>query len=201
MGRIPKFFRILMIVILFLITGCRHAASDDILIMKNGLQTKEESVAAVSAGEETQDVVETKNENEQICIYICGEVNKPGVYLFEREARVYEAVDLAGGMSEAADPDSINLADHMEDGEKIYIPSVEEVQALEKQAADDGLLNLNTASKADFETLPGIGPGKAAAILVYREQNGSFSDISDILKVPGIGQGIYSRIEGMIKVD
>ena len=94
-------------------------------------------------------------------MHICGSVNHPGVYYLEEGARIHEAVELAGGMTQDAAGDVINLAEVVCDGEKIYIPSKEELaegfSVEDPQKADDGLVNINTASLDELKKLPGIG--------------------------------------------
>lgn len=147
---------------------------------------------------------------ETVCVYICGEVNTPGVYALSQGARIYEAVALAGGLTEDADDAVINQAEPVTDGMMIRIPAVgsdEAAEAAEALAAGytvatDGtaLVNINTADAAALTTLPGIGESKAAAIIAYRQENGAFASIEDLRNVSGIGDSTYERLSPLITV-
>lgn len=138
-------------------------------------------------------------ENE-IFVYVCGYVNSPGVYRLTAGARVFEAVDAAGGISEDADADGMNLAQPVSDGERIYVPAKGEQQEDTNREAGVSLININQASAADLVALPGIGQSKANAIINYRLQHGGFSSKEELLQVPGIKEGIYDQIEALITV-
>ena len=124
-------------------------------------------------------------------------------------SRYQTALEAAGGFSEEADRSFLNLAAVVADGERILVPTQEEavqlreaesLHASEEQEASDGRIDLNTADKAALMTLPGIGEAKAEAILLYRQENGEFQDIEEIMKVPGIKQGAFDKIKARIKV-
>lgn len=145
-----------------------------------------------------------------LVVYISGEVFHPGVYEISRTGRINDVVNLAGGLKESADLDVVNLAKTLRDGEKIFIPPVgyqrNESSATNNQGgASSHLLsqpiNINTATEKDLDLLPGIGPEKAAQIIRYREQHGSFNKKRDILKVPGIGEQIFNQIESLITIE
>ncbi len=144
-----------------------------------------------------------------LIVHISGAVKKPGVYSLPRESRVQDAVALAGGLLEQADAEIINLAARLSDGDKIHIPAQGE-DLTRFMAANPALnsaesgtsapINLNTATLNQLDALPGIGPAKAADILAYRQQNGPFQSIEDLLKVPGIGATILEGIRDQIFV-
>ena len=137
----------------------------------------------------------------EICIYVCGCVNSPGVYRLAQDSRVYEALEAAGGAAKDADTDGMNLAQPLSDGERIYVPARGEEQAPDAGAGTGvSLININQASAADLVTLPGIGQAKANAIINYRLQHGGFSAKEELLEVPGIKEGIYDQIEALITV-
>ena len=141
---------------------------------------------------------------------ISGEVNKPGVYKVTNETRLFEVIEMAGGLTENADPDSLNRAEKVTDGEKIIVLSYEESSEREKSSSsvpDYGLtsdegdkVNINTADSSELQTIPGIGPAKAQSIIDYREQNGYFTTTEDIMDVTGIGQKTYASIKDYIVV-
>ncbi|MCC6148500.1 MAG: helix-hairpin-helix domain-containing protein [Anaerolineaceae bacterium] len=140
-----------------------------------------------------------------IIVHIIGEVQNPGVYPLPYDGRTNDAVIAAGGLTENANTIPINLAEKIRDGQKIIIPKKGAVSAGgESLSTEDqnteatALLNLNTASQADLEKLPGIGSEKARQILSYREKNGAFTRIEEILKVTGIGDQIFDQIKHLI---
>lgn len=144
---------------------------------------------------------------EMIAVYVCGAVEAPGVYELAAGSRVYEAVALAGGMTEEAWERGLNQAEVLSDGQMIVVLTEEEAeeQTGNDEAVnarnEDGLVNINAAGAEELKTLPGIGDAKAAAIIAYREKNGAFAAISDLKKVSGIGEGVFARLEGLIKAD
>jgi len=140
-------------------------------------------------------------------VYVCGSVKFPGVYQLDPSSRVYEAIDKAGGLTEEAEKSAINLAVPVEDGQMIYVPTVEEAQngdflpdAVANEDVEDGLVNINTAGVDELTTLSGVGKVKAESIIEYRQNNGAFKDIEDIMNVSGIGQGSFDKIKNKIKV-
>ena len=139
-----------------------------------------------------------------IYVQVAGAVNKPDVYQLPEGSRVYAAIEAAGGLLDSADDSDINQAALLEDGQKLYIYTVDEATSLAAKAqaeeADDGLVNINTATVTELKTLPGIGESKANQIIAYRDANGSFSSIEDIKKVSGIGDGIFNQINSLIKI-
>jgi competence protein ComEA len=134
-------------------------------------------------------------------------VPRPGVYALPKGARVQDAVSAAGGFLAEADKEFINLARVLEDGEFLEIPYAEGFSPViptlaEFPAAPEAteLININTASSFELETLPGIGPTTAQMIIDYREANGPFLSTEDIINVSGIGPGTYERIKDLITV-
>lgn len=161
-----------------------------------------------------------KNEEEQpgdmIYVHVCGAVNKPGVYSLPAGSRIADAVLCAGDFSPKAARDYLNLAKKIADGQKIYIPDVEEAETFlaegtvpegdggsisvdgegsPKTPADDvGYVDINTAGEEEFMTLPGIGKAKAEAILAYRKERGAFASCEELMQVPGIKESIYKKL-------
>ena len=154
-----------------------------------------------------QEPVEETEAPESCFVYVCGAVNCPGVYELPPKSRVYEAIRMAGGVTEDAGSESVNQAEYVTDGQMRRIPTEEGELAAEKssgntdQAVDDGLLNINSDSAADFMTLPGIGQSKADALVKYREEHGGFSSIEEIMQVDGIKEGVFHKIKDSIKVN
>lgn len=149
----------------------------------------------------------------RIYVHICGAVEHPGVYEVSADSRVYEGIEAAGGFTEDAFEDYVNQAELMQDGQKIVIPTIEEAkeQGLENQSSletgktsssdtTQGRVNINTATESELCSINGIGAGRAAAIVKYRQANGNFAAIEDIMKVSGIKEGTYEKIKDMITV-
>lgn len=181
---------------LFLFSGCGDTSYFEVTASDNdeGESVLEEGVDATS-------------ETDVIFVQVAGAVRYPGVYQLSGNSRVFQAIDSAGGLLDEADDSDINMALSVNDGEKIYVYTKEErLEALEKaendltQEVDDGLVNINTATAAELQSLPGIGASKANMIVTYRENNGNFSSVEEIKNVSGIGDGIYAQIQLLIKV-
>jgi competence protein ComEA len=145
-----------------------------------------------------------------LVVHITGAVKKPGVYTLPPVSRVGEAIDLAGGISTNADSSLINLAQLVEDGEQIWVPyqiqeivvqdDVEIVSIKPTQSHLISLININTATQTELESLSGIGPVYAKAIIQYRLENGPFEKIEDIQEVKGIGPVTFEKIRSNITV-
>ena len=170
------------------------------------------------------------NLNDKICdrqslvvVYICGAVKHPGVYKFTAGSRVNDAVNAASGFKKGAARTAINQARVLEDGEQITIPTLKQVKRKQLSKTTDGdnfqdkttdnentdsseresqdtLININTASAGELTSLSGIGQSRADAIIEYRQSNGKFQSIEDIMKIPGIKQGIFNKIKNKISV-
>lgn len=135
-------------------------------------------------------------------MHVCGQVKEPGVYQLPVGARIYDAVQLAGGLTEEAFEEAVNLAKTVADGEQIRIPDRTEAESsfLKEQQTESGLVNLNTATKEQLMTLTGIGESRAKDIIAYREEHGNFQSIEDVMKVPGIKEAAFAKIEKDIAV-
>jgi len=170
----------------------------------NGSASKENTA-------ETQEHVENPAKN-GVYVYICGEVANPGVYELSEDSRIYEAVDAAGGFTENAARESVNLASKVSDGMQITIYNKEEAASLpagsgaaggssgQNGTSSSGLVNLNTATKEELMTLKGIGEAKAEDIIRYREKSGGFKKIEDIMKISGIKEAGFQKIKDDITV-
>lgn len=191
-------------------------------------ESSEEDSEEDSEGDSKEDSKDPEEEKEAelVFVHVCGAVVSPGVYGMEAEARVYEAVSCAGGLREDAAGEAVNQAQKVTDGERIYIPTREEVEAgLTLQAETDmiqpekgangstdevggvrtgntdGKLNINTASFEELKTLNGIGDTRAESILKYREEHGGFQTIEDLMNVEGIKEGVFEKIKDRITVN
>ena len=156
--------------------------------------------------------------NENIIVHVSGAVNKEGIVELKNNSRIIDAIDKAGGLKDEADITNINLAYIIEDGMKIHIPSKEEKEStiIVESNIDSGTveqsneiksnnnkklkININTATKTDLETLPGIGESTALKIIEYRKKKGKFKLIEDIKQVNGIGENKFNKIKELITV-
>lgn len=163
--------------------------------------TEKENETEHVAGEKVSDTeAEDVSEEDTVCyVYVCGEVNVPGVYKLPAGSRVYEAIQLAGGLTEKADAAAVNQALLLADGQMIQIPAQGEEShtAIEEE---DGRVDLNTADIRELMEIPGIGEAKAKSIIAYREQNGGFQSAEDVMKITGIKEGLYSKMKDYITV-
>lgn len=162
-----------------------------------------------NAQNENTDEMQQETETEEIiCVYVCGAVYNPGVYEISGGSRVFEAVDLAGGMTDEAAVDAVNLARLAEDGEQIYIPTRTEkdsqgsIPGAENisSGAGEKKVNINTASMDELMTLTGIGEAKALSIIRYREEKGTFKSIEELMEVGGIKEGVFEKIKEDITI-
>ncbi|MGI8774180.1 MAG: ComEA family DNA-binding protein [Actinomycetota bacterium] len=130
-------------------------------------------------------------------VHVAGAVRSPGLFELPDGARVADAVAAAGGARKAGDLDAVNLAQLLTDGMKIEVPRAGEQSsaAAESAAADEtSVVSLNSADRTALETIPGIGPVTAAAILSHRAELGGFSALAELLDVTGIGPATYEAM-------
>ncbi len=137
-----------------------------------------------------------------IYVHVCGAVNAPGVVTLPEGSRGQDALEAAGGFSPQAAVEAVNLAQPLEDGAQLYFPTREEEESLlaAQKERESGLVDLNTADRKRLCTLPGIGEAKAEAILAYRNENGDFQRVEDIMRVPGIKESAFEKIKDLITV-
>ena len=168
-----------------------------VFMMSIGCSRRKE--VSIEPKKETKTTAEKSSSKETIYVYVCGEVKHPG------GERIVSAVKAAGGLTKKASAESINQAEKMKDGQQITIPSKK--QTAKNEGSDSkavqsssGKININTAGVKELMTLSGIGEAKASDIISYREEHGPFSDISDIMKIQGIKEGIYHKIKNKITI-
>jgi competence protein ComEA len=136
---------------------------------------------------------------------IKGAVVNPGVYQIEEGGRVIDLIELAGGLEPDADTAAINFAMHVHDEMAVYVPRIGEdvnvvLPAQSGEGAGKGTVNLNSAQSSELQTLPGIGPAKAEAIIEHRETIGPFKSIDDLKEISGIGDKTFEKLKDLISV-
>lgn len=182
--------------------------------------SKKEAVVTESFADqsgETKGKKETSDSKTEavVYIYICGEVKNPGVYTFAKEPHFIDVVEKAGGFTQKAggftqkaDKLSVNLAEVVKDGTQLTIEKKRKRKAAQEEQSSHGMssadeagkINLNTASAEQLMKLSGIGESKAAQIISYREKNGAFKKIEDIMNITGIKEGVFGKIKDDITV-
>lgn len=188
----------------------------------SSLETDEAEALAQSENAESISgkVSEGGQEAEPLVVHICGAVVRPGVYELKPDDRLFHAVEMAGGFLEEADREFLNQAQKLSDGMQITIPTIEQAQEARKLKngtgqfikaqgdlsddnsglQSDGLINLNTATEEALCSLPGIGSERAKSIIAYRDQNGGYKRIEEIMNVTGIKEGMFVKLKDRITV-
>ena len=164
-----------------------------------------ESSAAESSATESNTAETAERAAQKISIYLCGAVVHPAVYEVPKGARLHEVVALAGGFSENAAQDAVNLAAVVEDGSMVRVPTVDEAargtaEVLAEESAGSGKVDLNRADKEALMRLPGVGERKAEQILAYRKEHGKFKSTEEIKKIPGIKEKAFEKLKDSITV-
>lgn len=203
-GKYIGFSGCLLLTVL-LLCGCR--SESDLVITGGEPEISESEIpdsGQSSVQEETTDTV---------FVQVSGAVRSPGVYELPAGSRVFEAIQSAGGMTDDAAADSVNQAVEVSDGDMIVLCTLQEWEQAKSQQTEliggdlsgptqeaDGRININTADVTQLCTIPGIGESRAQSIVTYREQNGAFGAVEDIMKVSGIKDGLFQKIKDKIKV-
>ncbi|HEM6339216.1 TPA: helix-hairpin-helix domain-containing protein [Streptococcus suis] len=179
---------------------------------QTGLTDFSQTEQTSSSQEQLEEVsTEASEEPSQLVVDVKGAVAKPGLYTLEAGARVNDAVEAAGGLTSQSDPKSINLAQKLSDEAVVYVASKDEnisvvtsttaSSAMSQEEKNTSLVNLNTATEADLQTISGIGAKRAADIIAYREANGGFKSVDDLNNVSGIGDKTMESIRPYVTVD
>lgn len=192
-----------------------------LVVISGTIYTRQEKATEISLGKavvlkETTpapELIQAAEEPAEISVYICGFVNSPGVIKIKEGARLDEAIKMAGGAAAEADLTAVNLAYKLADEDMIYIPEKGEKPSAESRAMpgvstvksaarlNTGKININTAGESELDTLPGVGPSTARAIIRHRNDNGPFLAIEDIKQVKGIGDAKFDSIKDGITVE
>ena len=197
-----KYVRFMGCLILTVLLLCSCKKESDLVIATG--DTSDESLL-----QENDAPADEIREQPSIYVQVTGAVENPGVYELAADSRVFEAVKEAGGMTGDAAADCINQAEKLKDGDMIILYTVSQWEQVRAESENvrqssqdeaDGLVNINTADVAQLCTIPGIGESRAQSIVTYREQNGGFKTIEDIMKVSGIKDGLFQKIKDKIKV-
>lgn len=186
-------------VVLLVVLGGRALAPSSGFVIESAAEG-EGSAAEASDGEGAEIEALTT-----VYVHVSGAVVAPGLYELPEDSRVAAAIEAAGGFAEDAATDGVNLARVVSDGEQIAVPTMEEQAASGSEATGaatggSSLVNINTASASELDTLPDIGPSTAEKIIADREANGPFASIEDLKRVSGIGDKKYAQLESLICV-
>ena len=203
-------FLILIIIIISLFSFVKkNIIKSSMDKMEDGIDPEDLLMEIKNDEEGEENTEEDIKENQIIMVHISGEVYSPGLVELEAGSRVIDAVELAGGLKKDADIDRINLAKKLVDEEKIYVPKIgEEETPIEISAVGmsnntnantNGQIDINTCTKEELMSLPGIGEVLAQRVIEYREQN-PFKTIEDIKNVSGIGDKKFESIKDLITV-
>ena len=199
----------------------QQTAADDSYGRPGADDPLRQSGADVSSSSSSKDMP-----SDELAVYVCGAVHNPGVYYLPGGARICDAIEASGGFSQSADTEWLNQAKLLTDGEMLIVYTKEETARMLEEgiarggfvpsessgsgsepgssgdAADAGAgrINLNTASKEQLMTLPGIGEAKADAIIRYRTETGLFASTEDVMNISGIKNSIYDKIRDLVTV-
>lgn len=236
-----KIIRKLIILLMgCMLTGCHHPTQEFLLSAeKDAAQTEQLSTPSpglfladqdfkteeASAEGEASQSLDTpaeaggsddgSSDKEEALIYVdvCGAVLSPGVYQLPANSRAFEAIAMAGGLRADASGISVNQAQPLNDGQQLYIPTLQEAQEMQspgvnvpaasslepaQTSEETEMVNINTADKQTLMTLNGIGETRAEAILSYRKEHGAFRTVEDLLQVSGIKEGTLAKIRNRI---
>ncbi|MED0655872.1 helix-hairpin-helix domain-containing protein [Anoxybacillus ayderensis] len=169
-------------------------------------QREETTIQPLPLEQNEQQVEQAEKQEEQTSVFVDvkGAVKRAGVYEVASTSRIRDVIEMAGGLTEEADETKVNLAMKVRDEMVIYVPKkgeeISELADMHTMDQSNGKVNINTATAEQLQTLQGIGPAKAAAIIAYREEHGPFQKAEDLLNVSGIGQKSLEKIKEQIVV-
>ena len=210
----------IIIISIFIIYYVYTKDGNNFEIIEENVLIPEEEKILEDEGNVNEDETIKEVEEKNIMVHITGAVKNEGVVYLDSESRVINAIEEAGGATQEADLSKINLVLTLEDGMKIYIPSIYDDENIENEIEEDEYItkssdeiiseqsskeaeskvNINKATQTELETLPGIGPSTALKIIEYRENEGKFKKIEDIKEVSGIGEAKFEKIKDFIEI-
>jgi competence protein ComEA len=202
---IIRYKKIFAIIVLILIVICG-------IVYKNTVYDTQvvfvEEVEQPKENQENKDEAKPKEEITEITVYVCGSVKNVKNVTLPKESRVEDAIKLAGGVTENAELNEINMAQKLSDEDMVYVPRKGEIIKEEGKNSNvspspsmKGKININKASVQQLDTLPGVGPSIAQKIVEYRSSRGDFKSIEELNNVSGIGDEKYKDIKDLITVD
>lgn len=214
-----KIIVLFVVTVALMITGC--SSKDDEKIIIDGEVVSDSETASFVYSEKNSENVnvekvydDVETEKKTYIVYVCGEVKEPGVYEIYEQSRVIDAINAAGGVNSEASVECLNLASYVSDGEKIYVPSIDEEAGTDMSTGSINSgnnetekpqgtvkINLNTADKTSLMTIPGVGESKANKIIAYREEHGKFLKPEDLMLVSGIKEGMFNKVKDYICVN
>ena len=220
---LKKNILICIIAIITIISGIyfmieQKTSQNNIVIENTNLEENDDEIIETKKDNKIED--DTIEEN-KIYVYVTGEIKNNGIVILNNGARISDAIEAAGGLTENADISEINMVYELQDGIKLSIPNKQQIEENEKfnyiitnsndnqneetiikntseNKENNDLININNATQTELETLPGIGPSLALNIINYRKENGRFSSIDEIKNVKGIGDSKYENIKRYI---
>ncbi len=193
-----------------MLTGCMDERVmyelDD--IENSDVSNLERDDTSDDAADEPKTEEQSSEEQKLLVVHLCGAVNNPGVYELEIDSRIIDGINKAGGFTEDASRDSLNLAMELTDGSRVYVPTVDEAVKEEQpqyvftgKEPENKKVNINTADADELTTLSGIGKTRAEAVIEYRQQHGPFKSTEEIMNVSGIGKASFEKLKDEITVD
>ena len=161
--------------------------------------------------DEPADTAENVAEKYEVTVYVSGEVTSPGVVTLDSSCRVKDAIGACGDFTPLADKNGVNLAQKLTDGMQINVPAqtaqqnttqtpAQNAKSAPSSSGNAEIVNINTATKEQLDTLPGVGPATADKIIEYRQTNGPFQSVEDIKSVRGIGDAKFSKMQSRIRI-
>ena len=210
----------IIIISIFIIYYVYTKDGNNFEIIEENVLIPEEEKILEDEGNVNEDETIKEVEEKNIMVHITGAVKNEGVVYLDSDSRVINAIEEAGGATQEADLSKINLVFPLQDGMKIYIPSIYDDENIENEIEEDEYItkssdeiiseqsskeaeskvNINKATQTELETLPGIGPSTALKIIEYRENEGKFKKIEDIKEVSGIGEAKFEKIKDFIEI-
>jgi len=199
--RTYKIYIVIILSILLIICGITYKST--VYDTQVVLDEKESNIE-----NKKEEPVEEEIVSQLITVYVCGSVKAPSNITLSKDSRIEDAIRLAGGATDKADLNAINMAQKLADADMIYVPEKgEEIKSEEKSTTGvvspktKGKININNATATDLDGLPGVGPSIANKIIEYRKSKGNFKSIEDLNNVSGIGDKKYDDIKGLITVN